>query len=375
MGKGKHIIKVGFITERMLLGYGVDLEIHKAAGGLAGLGYDVTVFSNLIDSTYRDSKYKLEAIPTARTPLFPRYEWRALKWRDFFNQQDIDVYIVETFPYYSCLPFIKKHTIAVDHGVCPTTGFPLWLKLSFAYMAFNQYRLYFKYADRIVTISESIKRDLPKGLQAKAKVIYEGIDHYSPSDSCEDGGRRIRRRFGVNDDEILLLYVGRLDPQGQPYKGVKELIEIYQAARKQDGRIRMLAVGLGGQKDETMLRRSEIIPYVNAPSEEMPSIFQSCDIYVTGSKWEGFDLPLVEAHFFGKPGIAFQVGAHPEVTVNGQTSFLVDSKEEFVKALLLLVEDKQKRLDMGESAREHASKFKWAKVVKAYDELIQEVVN
>ena len=38
------------------------------------------------------------------------------------------------------------------------------------------------------------------------------------------------------------------------------------------------------------------------------------DVFISCSQWEGFNLPLVEAQALGTVGLAFDVGAHPEVT-------------------------------------------------------------
>lgn len=367
-------IRVGFVTERMLLGFGVDLVIDRVASGLAEQGHQVKVFSSLVDETYQGSKYEIDSIPTPAFDFFPLYERSACRWLKHLNSQEIDVYLVETFPYYSLLPRLKKPVIAVDHGVCPTTGFSLWKKLNFNYMAKAQYLLYFRFATRIITISQFVKRSFPQGLQNKTKVIYNGVDHYRLKDDWEKTRKAMRRKHDLADDEILLLYVGRLNPAGQPYKGVADLLEVYQEAKKANRKIRLMTVGLGDANDEAMLREQGVIPHINAPVSEMPSFYLGCDIYVTASYWEGFDLPLMEAQYFGKPGVAFQIGAHPEVVLDGQTALLVASKKDFLQAVLHLAEDRSQRLKMGEEARRHAANFSWRKAVGAYDNLIKEVV-
>jgi glycosyltransferase involved in cell wall biosynthesis len=41
---------------------------------------------------------------------------------------------------------------------------------------------------------------------------------------------------------------------------------------------------------------------------------RNLDVCFTPSLWEGFNLPLVEAQAAGTLGVAFDTGAHPEVT-------------------------------------------------------------
>ena len=53
------------------------------------------------------------------------------------------------------------------------------------------------------------------------------------------------------------------------------------------------------------------------PDEELPAYYGSCDVYVTASLWEGFDIPVCESNAVGKPAVAFNVGSHPEVLKKG----------------------------------------------------------
>jgi len=65
----------------------------------------------------------------------------------------------------------------------------------------------------------------------------------------------------------------------------------------------------------------------------LPAFYGACDLYVTCSLWEGFNLPAAEAQACGKKVIAFNIGSHPEVVKNG---YLVKkgSIKGFAKAVL-----------------------------------------
>ena len=54
------------------------------------------------------------------------------------------------------------------------------------------------------------------------------------------------------------------------------------------------------------------------PDEELPYYYGACDLYVTASLWEGFDMPAVEAQLCGKKVVAFDIGSHPEVVKKGK---------------------------------------------------------
>src|SRR5262249_3483038 len=98
-------------------------------------------------------------------------------------------------------------------------------------------------------------------------------------------------------------------------------------------------------------------------------------IYVTASEWEGFNMPLVEAQYFGKPVVALDVAAHPEVVQNGETGVLVPNVDGFADVIRRLADDPAMRRRMGVRAREWATRFSWATAVDHYDRLIAEFVE
>ena len=91
--------------------------------------------------------------------------------------------------------------------------------------------------------------------------------------------------------------------------------------------------------------------------EELPYYYAACDVYATGTMWEGFNLPLVEAQVCGKPVVAFNFGPHPEVVKDGETGFLVPPRDvsALAEAIIRLIKNNKLRQEMGENAS------KWVK--------------
>ena len=86
--------------------------------------------------------------------------------------------------------------------------------------------------------------------------------------------------------------------------------------------------------------------------EEIPYYYAACDVYATGTLWEGFNLPLAEAQACEKPTVAFDLGPHREVVLNGETGYLVEQGNihEMAGAILRLLKDPVLRHDMGAKA-------------------------
>lgn len=367
---------VAFLTERMRLGFGVDLVVDQVAGGLAERGHDVTVYASYEDGTYRGRPYALERFGVPAIKYAPLYDAEAVRRAKRFGlaARGHDVFLIETQPFFALIPWLAERAIAVDHGVVDPRGFPLRVKANFAFTEVMQQHLYFRRASHIVTVSEFLRRDLPQRLQARTTAIHNGADHYALASEVDV--KAMRARLGIAEDDVMLLYLGRLNPHHQPYKGTEELLNTYRALDEAGDipRARLVMAGFGGDTDADWVRRGGAIPFTNVPVADMPALLGAADLFVTASKWEGFNLNLVEAQRAGTPAIAYRRGAHPEVLRDGETGLLVRSNRGFADAIRELACDHGRRRQMGVNAREWASTFTWAKAVGAYERVIADAV-
>lgn len=365
-------VKIGFLTERMLLGFGVDLVVHKTACELVDQGFDVTVFCIRSDNTYKKEKYKIVEIacPIYKNPL--KTEWSTIKALRRLNYEDIDIWVAQTFPFFIAPRIMARPVIIVDHGVVSTQGFPFMKKLYFDYMKFAQNYFYFPAATKVINISRYTQSLTPKILRKKQSIIYNGVDNYPLADLNEI--ENFKKQNGILDNDVILLYVGRLKHKDQPYKGTKELVEIYKRIKAKNPKIKLIMAGFGDKKDEKWLKNEGIMPIICAPVELMSILYSIADIYVTASKWEGFNLPLIESGWFSTPAVAYDIGPHKEVLQNG-AGFLVKTKDEFIEKLLLLVSDEKLRNQMAQNANKNARRFLWSKTGKEYEEAIIEVTQ
>ncbi len=375
-------IKISFITERMIKGHGVDLVIDRLASGLSKKGYKCTVYCNQIDTEFQVQKdYEILKLPLINAKNIIELKNKVKKLKIIFNSKDIDIFIINTFPYFSLAGLLKNPVISINYGVISTKGLPLKRKLFYKYMNFTQNNFYFPKSKKVICISKYLYEKLPLRVKKKSTYVYLGSDHYrklakenNNQNNLKAKTAEFRKKMGVEEDDILLLYVGRLNPVNQPYKGVRELISLFKELRKSNNKIKLLMVGYGSKNDEIALRNEGILVISNAPFEVMPIIYSASDIYTTCTKWEGFDLPIVEAQSFGKPSVCYNICAHPEISIDSQTGFLVNSKEEFLKRVLELSSNKNLLKQMSQNCINFSKKFTWDKTVQKYDNIIKEVL-
>jgi len=149
-------INIAFITERMIRGHGVDLVVDRLADGLAKKGYHTQVYCNYFDETFTHRKSygieKLHYFKPAANPII--YEQRIKRLTPYLNSKHVDLFIIQSFPFYSLIPGLDSPVLAVDHGIVSTENMPLMRKLKYRYINFSQNVSYFKKAEGLVTVSK-----------------------------------------------------------------------------------------------------------------------------------------------------------------------------------------------------------------------------
>lgn len=111
---------------------------------------------------------------------------------------------------------------------------------------------------------------------------------------------------------------------------------------------------------------------------DVPEQLRDLDIFVLSSTTEGISLTLLEAMATGLPIVATNVGGNPEVVVDGETGFIVPSKNprELADKLLRLIADEDLRRQMGERGRKRVEEhFGIKETVRQYQELYHFLVR
>jgi len=87
--------------------------------------------------------------------------------------------------------------------------------------------------------------------------------------------------------------------------------------------------------------------------EDMPHVYNGCDLFAMASQFESFGLAYAEAMACGLPVIGTSVGGVPEVIDNGKSGVLVepDNHVELSKAINNIIKNYRKMRKMGETGR------------------------
>lgn len=176
------------------------------------------------------------------------------------------------------------------------------------------------------------------------KIINIGLDE-SVLNQSFNPEPEIRKLFGFEKNEIILLFVGRLVDYKNPILACDILIELLKRGVKS----RLVIIGSGVLEiklkryiDENNLT-SKVIWKKRVPYEEMYKYMTSCDCYINLSSKEIFGMAILEAMYYGLLVVAHEAPGPNEIIENGVSGYLCsfETAEKWVDQILLALDNKK----------------------------------
>ena len=127
------------------------------------------------------------------------------------------------------------------------------------------------------------------------------------------------------------------------------------------------------KKEKFKLNNVEFLGFI--PDNKLNEFYNSLDLFIVPTIYDGFSLPGLEAMSTGCPIIASKGGAIPEVA--GDAGILIDPKnvEEICLKLKRFIKDKNLQKEMKKKSITHAKKFKLEKESKETEEVYLKVLK
>src|SRR5215213_281945 len=211
---------------------------------------------------------------------------------------------------------------------------------------------------RVVTVSESSKRDIVRQMAVDAErlhVVPVGVDpsvfHPKPETTRVPG-----RLMTTTSSDV-------------PMKGLIPLLEALAKVRTERDDAELVIIGKpkGKSKIPGIIERLGLTNSVRFVSgvttERIVELYAEAEVAVVPSLYEGFSLPAVEAMACGVPLVATTGGALPEVVgTDGETGLLVPPGDSGALATTLLraLDDAELRARIGAAGRKRVlDNFTW----------------
>ncbi len=214
------------------------------------------------------------------------------------------------------------------------------------------------------------------GVEAPINNIPTGVDLEEFKDLDPNW---LKKNYAVKDEEIVLLFVGRLGKE----KNVTFLLKSFQAVQARHPQCRLVLVGKGPQENQlhNMCRQMGIQDKVTftgvLPRHKIVHCYASANLFVFPSVTETQGLVIGEAKAAGLPVVAIRAFGPAEMVSHGEDGFLTDpTPSSFTTAILDLLENKEIYDRMSKNANKNVSYISSTycadRMIDVYQELIDQ---
>jgi glycosyltransferase involved in cell wall biosynthesis len=230
-------------------------------------------------------------------------------------------------------------------------------------------------ADMIVTDSETIRREVAERLRIpenRALTVHIGVDHDLFRPLSEDIMAEFRSRAKL--PERYALYVGSLEPR----KNLEVLLDAWLSLpeRVTNSHKLLLISNAGWENGEIMkkIRKGEnsVLLRTDVPTRDLPCYYNSAELFVYVSLYEGFGLPPLEAMACGTPVLASDIPVHREIL--GDAALYVEPRgaKKIAERLEALLTAPPARKATAKKRLERAAIYSWDKAACKYRSIMEE---
>ena len=325
------MIRVGFDISQLAHKGGVAAYTQNLAQELSKIkSLEMVYFYSSLRLPYKGKLKKVKSYrlpPTLFEMLFNR--WRNVPIEKFLGPLDI---------FHSSdwiQPPSKAKRVTTYHDVVPIK-YPQWSHPSIVKVHKKRLQLVEKEIDMVIAVSLATKRDLLEVSnipEEKIAVIYEGpTADFKPQ--TKDVIRAFRKRYNL--PEKFVLAIG----------GVGE--------RKNLRRIKEVC------RDYNLVIAGQTLPWLGI--DELELLYNSANLLLYPSLYEGFGLPILDAFACGLPVITSNISSMPEI--GGDAAIYVDPLDtgDIKEKLDMVMSDKKLREVIVKKGFQRVRQFSWEKV-------------
>jgi len=264
---------------------------------------------------FKDINFKKVILPIKSEKVFYRIIKENLLLDRYAKKEKIDLMFV---PVYS-KPLMKNKKIPyiiTIHDLQALHYPEYFSKIKNIWLRFA-YKRCAKTADRIIAISNYVKKDIEDKLDIDSKKISVIYNPISGLENISDF-KKLKEKYNIEENKYYYTVSSLL-----PHKNLKTLLYVIKKIKEEKYNIpnKLVISGVGG-KSETEIKelinkldiKNEIILTGFISNEERNSLYKNANIFLFPSIFEGFGMPPIEAMYFGTPVITTTKASLYEIT-------------------------------------------------------------
>ena len=294
-------MRIAFLSTFFVGEYGVTRVIAAQMPMLVAAGHQVDLYACFLDKSLVAEGVRAVRVPT---------HFRGL--RECLQRGAYDVVIACTEQFFGLVAdwHLNAVTVAYEHGYIPVElTLPAEREQHRKMIEERVNRIYPAFS-HVVTIS---KYAVDYIRWPGAFVLYNGADHFAKAlagKECVAG----KECFEGKECAAAIRVLAVCRYRGVEWEG-KGMDDFCRLKKDLGDKVEITVVGGGDAVTSEKLAAAGIcgLGVVKDPVE-MARLYENCDVLVSFSRCEMFNLPLAEAGFAHRPALALDVCAHPEVT-------------------------------------------------------------
>lgn len=259
------------------------------------------------------------------------------------------------------IPFLHTyHTIYEDytHYIVKLKIFDPIAKIAARKLSVN----FCNSADQVIVPTKKVLDMLESyNVEKDISVIPTGIEinKFSRINYNSDTAQSLRKSLGINTEDKVLLYVGRISKE----KNIEEIMINLKGYLKSTKDVKLVLIGDGPDKHrlEAIASDLEIDEQVvfagERPWDDIGRYYQIGDVFVSASQSETQGLTYIEALAAGLPVIAKADKCLDGVIENYVNGFLFNDTEDFIEALNLIIFNDLKKKQLSLEAIKTSRRF------------------
>ncbi len=346
---------------------GHSRTINRLVAYLEALGSEVMVFAPRAPNPTPTQGGTLIPIPSA--PIPARSEYRLGAWLTRSARKKLDAFRPDLIHVstpdllgYSALRYARRH------GIPAVASFHTRFDTYFRYYGLRvlessvqrYLRHFYARCQHVYVPSLSMKDVLAKeGIGRDIRLWSRGIDRtiFSP----ERRDMEWRREFGIDDDEAVILFVGRLVKE----KAIDVVAELDGELTRRGIRHRMLIVGDGPARAQFEECVPEGIFAGFLSGANLARAYASADIFFNPSVTETFGNVTLEAMASGLPAVCLRATGSSNLVTDGVTGYLSEPGRisETADHIEILAADPALRKRMANAAHARSAAYSWDAVM------------
>lgn len=146
----------------------------------------------------------------------------------------------------------------------------------------------------------------------------------------------LKKKYGYQEDDKVILFIGRLTEEKQPVR----MIEILSGLRQKNQAFKLLMVGTGElkaaveERARALALESEVKMIDRIPNRDIWELYRFAEAFVNLNQQEVFGMAILEAMYYGCKVVAWNAPGPGLIIENGFSGWLAESNEEVVEKIL-----------------------------------------